>query len=116
MKWPLHIVFDGPPGHESGRFVEVEDDTGSSVNAGTWADNSVSGFHDLVIPAPRAWVLMGNDFPAAVLTDEATARGLVEALTARDKTEAARDRRRRIYWAVHDFTMDGKPEFARELG
>lgn len=32
---PLDIVFDGPPGHESGRFVEVERD-GVSINAGAW--------------------------------------------------------------------------------
>lgn len=27
----LYIIFDGPPSHESGRFVEVEDETGRSV-------------------------------------------------------------------------------------
>lgn len=32
----IDIVFDGPPSHESGRFVEVEDDTGASVNVGEW--------------------------------------------------------------------------------
>ena len=32
----IDIVFDGPPGHESGRFVEVEDVTGKSINAGEW--------------------------------------------------------------------------------
>jgi hypothetical protein len=30
------IVFDGPPGHEAGRFVEVEDGAGRSINAGEW--------------------------------------------------------------------------------
>jgi hypothetical protein len=30
------IVFDGPPSHESGRFVEVEDDQQRSVKIGEW--------------------------------------------------------------------------------
>jgi len=34
----VDVVFDGPPSHESGRFVEVEDDNGESVNAGGWID------------------------------------------------------------------------------
>lgn len=33
---PVHIVFDGPPSHESGRFIEVEDSDGVSINAGRW--------------------------------------------------------------------------------
>jgi len=32
----MDVVFDGPPSHESGRFVEVEDSHGRSVAAGTW--------------------------------------------------------------------------------
>ena len=32
----LDIVFDGPPGPESGRFVEVENQQGRSVNVGEW--------------------------------------------------------------------------------
>ncbi len=32
----LHIVFDGPPGPNAGRFVEVETPDGRSVNAGEW--------------------------------------------------------------------------------
>jgi len=44
----LDIVFDGPPGHESGRFVEVEDPTGKSVCAGEWIDRG-NGFWALRI-------------------------------------------------------------------
>jgi hypothetical protein len=36
----LHIVFDGSPGHESGRFVECETPDGKSVNAGKWHERS----------------------------------------------------------------------------
>ena len=32
---PIDVVFDGPPSHESGRFVELEVD-GFSVGAGEW--------------------------------------------------------------------------------
>lgn len=34
----IDIVFDGPPAHESGRFVEVEDPNGASVRVGEWID------------------------------------------------------------------------------
>ena len=32
----IDIVFDGPPGHESGRFVEVEDENGASISIRKW--------------------------------------------------------------------------------
>lgn len=34
----VDIVFDGPPSHESGRFVEAEDNSGRSVKVGEWID------------------------------------------------------------------------------
>ena len=34
----IDIVFDGPPSHESGRFVEVENEHGASIRAGEWID------------------------------------------------------------------------------
>jgi len=33
---PINIILDGPPGPESGRFIEVEDDAGNSLSVGTW--------------------------------------------------------------------------------
>jgi hypothetical protein len=44
----LRIVFDGPPSHESGRFVEVEDEHGHGVNAGEWRERP-DGLWELVI-------------------------------------------------------------------
>jgi len=35
----MQIRFDGPPGPEAGRFVEVEDDTGKSISAGEWVQD-----------------------------------------------------------------------------
>ena len=32
----IDIVFDAPPGPECGRFVEVENDQGASINFGQW--------------------------------------------------------------------------------
>lgn len=32
----IDIVFDGPPSHESGRFVEVENREGKSIRFGEW--------------------------------------------------------------------------------
>ena len=29
----LYVIFDGPPSHESGRFVELEDERGNSQGA-----------------------------------------------------------------------------------
>ena len=38
MSEPINIIFDGPPSHESPRFVEVETDDGKSINAGEWIE------------------------------------------------------------------------------
>jgi len=35
-KGAINIVFDGPPGPEAGRFVEVEDDDGHGIKVGEW--------------------------------------------------------------------------------
>lgn len=55
----IDIVLDGPPGHESGRFVEVENAKGASVSVGEWLDRG-NGLWALRIPlpAPRSgeWV------------------------------------------------------------
>ena len=35
-KKEIRIVFDGPPSHESGRFVEVENEKGEGIRFGEW--------------------------------------------------------------------------------
>jgi hypothetical protein len=45
----VEIVFDGPPGPESGRFVEVEDEGGHSIRVGEWIQRG-NGFWALRIP------------------------------------------------------------------
>ena len=39
MPEAVYVIFDGPPSHESGRFVEVENAQGKSVSAGEWKPN-----------------------------------------------------------------------------
>lgn len=34
----LYVIFDGPPDHDAGRFVEVETDSGRSVSVGEWSE------------------------------------------------------------------------------
>lgn len=36
----INIIFDGPPSHESGRFVEVENDAGEGIHAGEWIERA----------------------------------------------------------------------------
>lgn len=50
MRKEVHIVFDGPPGPESGRFVEVEDGQGHGISAGEWIERP-DGLWALVIRA-----------------------------------------------------------------
>lgn len=38
MSKGINIIFDGPPSHESGRFVEVENDGGRSISVGEWIE------------------------------------------------------------------------------
>ena len=51
----IDIVFDGPPAPESGRFVEVNDHTGASINAGDWLEMKGTSSNEL--PAVDFWVL-----------------------------------------------------------
>ena len=38
MKRAINVIFDGPPSHDSGRFVEVETDDGKSIGVGEWIE------------------------------------------------------------------------------
>jgi len=45
----IDIVFDGPPSHQSGRFLEVEDSKGKSIDFGEWVCRP-NGYWALRIP------------------------------------------------------------------
>jgi len=47
----VDIVFDGPPGPVAGRFVEVEDESGASINFGEWVRRD-DGYWVLRVSAP----------------------------------------------------------------
>jgi len=38
MDQAINIIFDGPPSHESGCFIEVETDDGKGINVGEWIE------------------------------------------------------------------------------
>jgi len=56
----IDVVFDGPPGHEAGRFVEVEDSSGKSVRVGDWIDRG-NGLWALRIPSQSLPTLISPD-------------------------------------------------------
>lgn len=39
MNKPINIFFDGPPGPEGGRFIEVETDDFKSIEIGEWIEH-----------------------------------------------------------------------------
>ncbi len=41
------IIFDGPPSHDGGRFVEVENDQGASIRIGEWSADERPGHEGL---------------------------------------------------------------------
>ena len=51
---PINIIFDGPPGPEAGRFVEVETDDGKSLNAGEWSQRTDGLWSLRVMELPSA--------------------------------------------------------------
>ncbi len=61
----IDIVFDGPPAHESGRFIEVEDDAGNSISIGEWVARN-DGYWALRIPDYREVQALFNELAAGV--------------------------------------------------
>lgn len=49
----IDIVFDGPPAHESGHFIEVENPEGASIRVGEWVERE-DGYWVLRIPSRAA--------------------------------------------------------------
>jgi len=47
----IRILFDGPPSHESGRFIEVETEYGNSISFGEWIEGE-DGLWYLQFPNP----------------------------------------------------------------
>lgn len=58
----IDVVFSGPPSHDSGRFIEVEDSKGRSINAGDWIKRDDDTW---VLRIPPAGVLNKREHFAA---------------------------------------------------
>ena len=71
----IDIVFDGPPGPEAGRFVEVENESGASISLGEWIERD-DGFWALRIPDYAELLGIYNELLIAIddLPDRATDR------------------------------------------
>lgn len=54
----IHVVFDGPPSHESGRFVECEDAEGRGIKVGRWVEVPAREQPDANGPARSLWHLV----------------------------------------------------------
>lgn len=72
----IRIVFDGPPGPQSGRFIEVEDMKGKSFNAGEWRQIS----EDL-------WALEIPDFRQLQSENDALRERLARLVEAAERFE-----------------------------
>lgn len=71
----IDIVFDGPPSHESGRFVEVENELGHSISAGEWIGPEPSSNDTGELWRLRLKVKPGLNNLARAINDISTAHG-----------------------------------------
>ena len=73
---PINVIFDGPPGPEGGRFIEVETDDGRSICAGMWSERQDGRWSLRIDALPTA----ANPWPPVTLESLAEE---VETLKAR---------------------------------
>lgn len=110
----IDIVFDGPPGATSGRFVEVENERGESINVGSWVQRGEDKGY---------WVLRIQQEPtltsiAEMIHNISTSKGFSQPsmdnlpqklmLSVSELAEAMEEHRkeRGLVW----YGEDGKPE------
>ena len=84
----VDIVFDGPPSHKAGRFVEVENEHGASIKFGEWVRRD-DGLWALRIPETAAELERAKSDIAELVEALAKARPALELLA----TEEARRNR-----------------------
>lgn len=85
----VDIVFDGPPGPQSRRFIEAENDQGCSVSVGRWVQRP-NGYWALRIHPPAESAMLVGLIRAAALLESAE-HGRIwddEAREALDKARA----------------------------
>jgi hypothetical protein len=86
MKAYIDIVFDGPPAHESGRFVEVEDAGKRSISIGEWIEDG--GLWRLRIPDPRRCAELDAECHQRLAEMTAKRDALFEEATAKGREVA----------------------------
>lgn len=94
----IHIVFDGPPSHESGRFVEVEDDSGASFRLGEWTQRDefwCLSFHDFREDAAEIARLRAE--LAALKSSTPAPEPMIPARIVREMRELQQSRRALTY-------------------
>lgn len=100
----IDIVFDGPPGPEAGRFVEVENAQGRSISFGEWVHrpdgywvlrvNTCTASRPLLLRflkhALQSWYLARgmtlDPMEMIVIEDDARQQALVDAFLAEEPT------------------------------
>ena len=82
----VDIVFDGPPGPESGRFVEVESPPGRSISFGEWVERE-DGYWALRITVPQPsreqrarWMMNTREMLDRMITAAAEEEGVWERM------------------------------------
>ena len=61
----IDIICDGPPSHQSGRFVEVENSAGQSISVGQWVERT-DGYWALRIPSHDALLQQRDELAEAL--------------------------------------------------
>ena len=59
----INIVFDGPPGPDPGRFVEVEDTDGNGVGVGEWMQHPRRNIPRRMSDPLRNWWVLQLEVP-----------------------------------------------------
>ena len=99
----LAIVFDGPPAHESGRFVEVELN-GASVSFGEWQENG--DYWELVLPEPHTRLAAIEADADALLVGNREARAQLQHLLSWLVSDLSALNRRELLEAIRRIAKD----------
>lgn len=93
----IRIVFDGPPSHEGGRFIEVENEHAQSVSFGEWVEEGELWYLEFPNPAKlEAEIALKADYikrleAESEIPSDALAGAQVFAIELKAENEALRE-------------------------